>query len=201
MKIGNFSLSETNVVVLAKSHNPTIVSKDWIIKKGVLEEPVTNFIHTPPFSMVENNDLRIHVDSDRMQIIVKRVEQDIINKLPMVIKNYVCGLPETPYTAIGFNFSYREITEKNLRRIFSPDVEKFRKAFSEDYRVGGIIRFSFDEFIVRMNLLPEEKVTANFNFHSDIKGGSREIMEKLKSYHETMRKAEDVLGVLFDESI
>jgi hypothetical protein len=192
-------LDSTNVVILARSYNPTIVSKEWVIKKEVLEEPVINFIHTPPFSMVENNDLRIHVDSGRMQIIVKRVEQDIIDKLPIVIKNYVNSLPETPYTAIGFNFSYRDITEKNLGSIFSPDVEKFRKAFSEDYRVGGTIRFNFEDFIVTVNLLPDEKVLANFNFHSDIKEGSSGIMEKLKSYHETMRKAEEVLDVLFDD--
>nr|CBH38216.1 hypothetical protein BSM_16930 [uncultured archaeon] len=192
-------LNNTNVVILAKSHNPTIISKEWVIKKDVLEGPIINFIHTPPFSMVENNDLRIHVDSGRMQIIVKRVEPDIIDKLPIVIKNYVNSLPETPYTAIGFNFSYREITEKNLGRIFSPDVEKFRKAFSEDYRVGGIIQFNFDEFIVTVNLRPEEKVIADFNFHSNIKDGSGEIIEKIKSYHETMRKAEGVLEVLFDD--
>lgn len=192
-------LDNTNVVILARSHNPTIVSKEWVIKKEVLEEPIINFIHTPPFSMVENNDLRIHVDSDKMQIIVKRVEPDIIDKLPLVIKNYVNSLPETPYTAIGFNFSYREITEKNLGSIFSPDVEKFRKAFSEDYRVGGIIRFNFEDFIVTVNLPPDGKVLANFNFHSDIKEGSSGIMEKLKSYHETMRKAEEVLEVLFDD--
>ena len=192
-------LDTTNVVILAKSHNPTIISKEWVIKKGVLERPIINFIHTPPFSMVENNDLRIHVDSDKMQIIVKRVEPDIIDKLPMIIKNYVISLPETPYTAIGFNFSYREITEKNLGSIFSPDVEKFRKAFSEDYRVGGLILFNFAEFIVTVNLRPGEKVRADFNFHSNIKDGSSEIIEKLKSYHETMRKAEGVLEVLFDD--
>ena len=117
----------------------------------------------------------------------------------MIIKNYVISLPETPYTAIGFNFSYREITEKNLGSIFSPDVEKFRKAFSEDYRVGGLILFNFAEFIVTVNLRPGEKVRADFNFHSNIKDGSSEIIEKLKSYHETMRKAEGVLEVLFDD--
>ena len=199
MVMGKKELDTTNVVILAKSHNPAIVSKEWVIKKEVLEAPITNFIHTPPFSMVENNDLRIHVDSDKMQIIVKRVEPDIIDKLPMIIKNYVISLPETPYTAIGFNFSYREITEKNLGSIFSPDVEKFRKAFSEDYRVGGLILFNFAEFIVTVNLRPGEKVRADFNFHSNIKDGSSEIIEKLKSYHETMRKAEGVLEVLFDD--
>jgi hypothetical protein len=191
-------LDSTNVVILAESHNPTIVSKDWIIKKEVLEEPITNFIHTPPFSMVENNELSIHVDLNRMQIIVKKVEPDIINKLPIAIKKYVSSLPETPYTAVGFNFSYRVITEESVGSIFSPEVGKFRKAFSENYRVGGTIRFNFEDFIVTMRLPPDEKVLATFNFHSDIKGGSGEVMEKLKSYHETMRKAEEVLEVLFD---
>lgn len=192
-------LGTMNVVILAKSHNPTIVSKEWVIKKEVLEGPIINFIHTPPFSMVENNDFRIHVDSDKMQIIVKRVAPDNIDKLPMIIKNYVNSLSETPYTAIGFNFSYREITEKNWGSIFSPDVEIFRKAFSEDYRVGGIIQFNFAEFIVTVNFRPEEKGIANFNFHSDIKGGCSEIIEKLNFYPETMRKAEGVLEVLFDD--
>jgi hypothetical protein len=191
-------IGSMNVVILAKSHNPTIVSKEWLIRNEILEEPIVNFIHTPPFSMVESNDLRIHVDSDRMQMIVKKVEPNIIDKLPSVIRHYVTSLPETPYTAIGFNFSYREITEKNFGNIFSPDVEKFRKAFSEDYRVGGIIQFNFDKFIVTLNLRPEDKGIASFNFHSDVKGGSSEIIEKLNSYHEIMRKAEGVLEVLFD---
>lgn len=191
-------LDNVNIVILAKRHNPTIVSRDWVIKKGVLEEPIINFIHTPAFSKMESNDFNIHVDSDRMQIVVKRVESDIINKLPLIIEKYVESLPETPYTAMGFNFSYQGIPEKNLKSIFSPDVEKFRKAFSEDYEVGGIIRFSFDDFIVMVNMRPEKKVIANFNFHTNIKGGYREIIAKLKSYHEAMRKAEEVLEVLFD---
>jgi len=191
-------LGSTNVVILAKSHNPTIVSKDWIIKKEVLEEPITNFVHTPPFSMVENNELNIHVDLNRMQITVKKAEPYIIDKLLIAIKNYVSSLSETPYTAIGFNFSYRVITEESVESIFSPEVGKFRKAFSEKYRIGGAIRFNFEDFIVMVSLPPDEKVLANFNFHFDIKGGSDEVMKKLKSYHATMRKAEEVLEVLFD---
>ena len=50
-----------------------------------------------------------------------------------------------------------------------------------------------------MNFRPEEKGIANFNFHSDIKGGCSEIIEKLNFYPETMRKAEGVLDVLFDD--
>ncbi|MBE9593503.1 MAG: hypothetical protein IMF19_08480 [Proteobacteria bacterium] len=85
-----------------------------------------------------------------------------------------------------------------MESIFSPEVGKFRKAFSENYRVGGTIRFNFEDFIVMVSLPPDEKVLANFNFHFDIKEGSDEVMKKLKSYHATMRKAEEVLEVLFD---
>lgn len=49
-----------------------------------------------------------------------------------------------------------------------------------------------------VSLPPDEKVLANFNFHVNITGGSGEVMKKLKSYHATMRKAEEVLEVLFD---
>jgi hypothetical protein len=86
-----------------------------------------------------------------------------------------------------------------VESIFSPEVGKFRKAFSEKYRIGGAIRFNFEDFVVMVNLPPDEKVLANFNFHVNITGGSGEVMKKLKSYHATMGKAEEVLEVLFDD--
>ena len=195
--MGN-TLIKSNVVILARSHNPTIVSKEWIVEKEIMEEPIINFVHTPAFSMVEGNDFTIQTDSSRMQISAKKVESDIVNKLPAVVESYVRSLPETPYTAIGFNFSYRVITEKSLRGIFSPDVEKFKRAFSKEYKIGGMIRFNFENFIVTLNLIPEEQIIANFNFHLNIKRESSEIIENLKFYRDAIKKAEAILGVLFD---
>jgi hypothetical protein len=70
-----------------------------------------------------------------------------------------------------------------------------------NYRQFSVSVFQNDsqiDFIVMVSLPPDEKVLANFNFHFDIKGGSDEVMKKLKSYPATMRKAEEVLEVLFD---
>lgn len=193
------TLIKANVVITARSHNPTIVSKAWIVEKEIMKEPIINFIHTPAFSMVEGNDFTIQADSSRLQISAKKVESDIVNKLPAVVESYVRSLPETPYTAIGFNFSYRVITEKSLRNLFSPDMEKFERAFSKEYKIGSMIRFNFENFIVTLNLIPEEQILiANFNFHFDIKREGREIIENLKFYRDAVKKAEGILEVLFD---
>ena len=117
--MGNFSLSGANVVILAKNHNPSIVSKEWLVQKKIIEEPVVSFVHTPAFSVVEADNFRLVVDPDRLQISVKNFDPKNIENLPKITDNYVNQLPETPYTAIGFNYSYRVATEKrDLKDIF-----------------------------------------------------------------------------------
>ena len=192
-----FSLTGANIVILAKNHNPSIISKEWLTQKEIIKEAVVNFVHTPPFSLIETDNFKLIVDSARLQLSVKTVNPKNIDTLPKITGSYVIQLPETPYTAIGFNYSYRIGAEKSPSEIFSVDTKKFKKIFSDGFRLGGTIHFKFQDFAVRINLQPSNKeFLADFNFHLEPVN-----LEKMKinldAYSTLRKKAEEILEELF----
>lgn len=195
------SIGGANIVILAKSHNPTIVSKEWLTQKEILVGDIVNFAHTPAFSSAETDIFSFIVDPERLQISVKKDIIENIENLPKAAKTYISELPETPYTAIGFNYLYEVTTEqKSLKSILSPNDEKFKRVFSEDYQLGGNIWFRFEDFLVRINLKPvnDEKIVADFNFHFDSEDIG-EIIEKIEMYNTIKRKSEEILEGLFSD--
>jgi len=134
------------------------------------------------------------VNPDRMQVGVKRVSDETLRELPEIVKKYVSNLPETPYTAVGFNFHYEVLSERRIKDILTPS-EKFKEVFQGKYEVGSIIRFGFEPFTVTLHMPPEES-SARFNFHADVRG-SEEVLNVLEYYHRTRKEAENVLRGLF----
>jgi len=167
MKTGDYSLSGANIVILAKNHNPSIVTKEWLAQKEIIKEDIVNFTHTPLFSLVETTNFNLIVDPNRLQISVKKVIPENIENLPKIIETYITKLPETPYAAIGFNYSYRiTMGGRSLKDIFSFDDKILRKIFSNDYRLGVTVHFTVRDFVVQVNLQPpNEELKANLNFH------------------------------------
>ena len=100
------SLRVANIVILANTHNPSIISKEWLKEREVIEEAVVNFTHTPVFSIVETNNFLFIVNPDRLEISIKSTTTENMENLPRIVKKYINRLPETPYTAIGFNYIY-----------------------------------------------------------------------------------------------
>jgi hypothetical protein len=184
---------------LAKSHNPSIVSKEWLLEKGIVEGRVSDFAHTLIFSHVETENFKIFLDPDRLQISVKNLTPENMTNLPKIAEKYIDNLPETPYTAVGLNYLFHCTAVTNLKTIFSPDDRKFKKLFSENYKLDGILRFKFNDFNVALTLkhLADEEIAAKFNFHFDGKE-IEQFKEKFKSYLEMRKKAEEILRGLFN---
>ena len=77
-----FTLSGTNIVILARNYNPSIVSKEWLYEKNIVRETVTNFVHTPPLSVVETGHISFVLDDNRLQISLKSIITENIETLP-----------------------------------------------------------------------------------------------------------------------
>ena len=192
-----FTLSGTNIVILARNYNPSIVSKEWLYDKNIVRETVTNFVHTPPLSVVETERISFVVDENRLQISLKNITTDSIESLPKIAAGFVSCLPETPFVAVGFNYSYSIPKETSrLKTLFALDDTKLRELFSENYEVGLIVSFPFKAFIVRMTAPPIigkiTRITMDFNFHSDSHGAD-EVKKRLKLHPETIEKTEEIL--------
>ena len=195
-----FTLSGANIVILARNYNPSIVSKDWLHEKNIVRETVTNFVHTPPLSVVETEQISFVLDENRLQISLKSITTESIESLPEIAAGFVSCLPETPFVAVGFNYSYNIPKETSrLKTLFALDDTKLKELFSESCEVGLIVSFPFKEFFVRMNAPPAKdkatRITIDFNFHSDSRGAD-EVKKRLKLHSKTMEKTEGILGGL-----
>ena len=190
-------LVNANIVVLASSFNPSIISKDWMTSNGLVEEPISNFVHTPVFSLVENKDFQLAVDQDRLQLSAKKPVLRNMNLMAVTIKKFFSTLPETPYSSMGFNFAYRiPVKIHFLEKIVSQKEQTIKELFSANYGLGVIVLFKFRSFVVRVNVSPpipgNEFQTVNFNFHSSIRNG-KEGKRKSDLYRATLERAERIL--------
>ena len=150
-----FTLSGANIVILARNYNPSIVSKEWLYQKNIVRETVTNFVHTPPLSLVETEGISFVLNENRLQISLKSVNPESIETLPKIATSFVSCLPETPFVAVGFNYGYYLAKgSSHIEALFSPNDAKLKELFSENYEIGGIVSFSFKDFIVRMSAPP-----------------------------------------------
>ncbi|AKB76253.1 hypothetical protein MSLAZ_2992 [Methanosarcina lacustris Z-7289] len=196
----DLKLDGMNIIILAKNHNPSIISREWLRDKKIIEGDITNFAHTPAFSVVETETVSIVADPERLQISLKKDFQENITKLQEIADRYVEQLPETPYTAIGINYLYSIPSEKDaMKRICSVDEEKFGNLFPESYQLGSFIKFKYGDFLARLSLQPEDsKIIADINFHCEVYSaqGIREMIERAP---QTKGKAEEVLEEFFGE--
>jgi len=193
-------LDGINIVILARNYNPSIVSKEWLYNKNIVIEEAVNFVHTPVFSLVETDQISFILSDDRLQISLKRISPENIEGLPKIASKFVSALPETPYSAVGFNYRYH-IPQMSFQAevLFSPNDIKLKELFAEDYKLGGVVLFKFKNFVVRMNATPvrgeDARIVVDFNFHSDCHN-SEEVKERLKLYSDITDRTKDILNNL-----
>lgn len=190
-------------MILAKNHNPSIISKEWLSQKKIIGDDFVNFTHTPAFSIVETELLSLVVDPDRLQLAIKSDIENKVDTLEQSILSYVQALPEVPYSAIGFNFLYMLVARKDIiKKIFHPSDEKFKELFSENYQLGGIIKFNSDGFLVTISLQPNitnnvnNEIKADLNFHYILKDLS-EVSDVIGKHKQMKEKSESILEMLF----
>jgi len=191
----DFQLIQSNIVVLANKHNPSIISKEWLIRNDIIEENIINFTHMPVASLVETTNYNLVVDQNRLQLSVKNLTPDTIKLLPQFIMKYMEKLPETPYIAIGYNYSYDiKLEQKLLKELLKLNDRKLTKTFSEGYNIGMIVKFHFNNFNATLTLNPinSVKIIGDFNFQFE-SSSRNEMINKLFDHFETKQKTEEIL--------
>jgi hypothetical protein len=119
--------------------------------------------------------------------------------MPNIILEYMKALPETPYKAVGFNYSYEIETKTRIEDILKPEKTKLSEILSKDFKMGGIIFYKFKDFLSRMNFQPinGNKIVVNFNFHFNT-DNKKIIFKKLEQHVSTWVKAEKIVNGLFN---
>ena len=189
-----------NIVIMASNYNPSIVSKEWLYQRGIFTESVDNFVHTPMLALVENQNFGFMVDEQRLQIVIKRVTQDNLTNSNVIAQRFIDVLPETPYKAVGLNYSFK-LAEKscNLRGLWVPKAAKLKAVFSQDYQVGAMVVFSFGGFAATFTVTPSltkgQPIRIGFNFHANV-ANTIEVKARIASQTTTLQKAESIIQEL-----
>lgn len=184
-------------MILARNYNPSIVSSEWLLSKGIIAQPLVNFVHVPMFSMVEGELYQLVLDENRLQLILKQPTPSGLYLLASSAARFVRSLPETPYTAVGLNFRFGVPSSSlNLGLLLAPRAGTLRRLFGRGYEVGGRIRFKYNVFQVRVDIPVEtqtgELTHVGFNFHADVKGSS-EALQRIRQLRVALRKAEAIV--------
>lgn len=202
------SVTGVNITILAKNHNPSIASVEWLRDKEIITEQPENFTHTPVFSLFVSTNFQFFVETDALQLSLRIINDDNIKHLPEIITKYVDSLPETPYTSIRMNFNWTGYSEESysgfqilkdklirhkeiIEKVFPPELEA-------DTKVGIIIYDLRKDYRLKLTIEPKldsnskEDIAFNFNFHFDVKDVNI-IKEKLSRFSEIYKLSQDIV--------
>ena len=116
-------LHSASVVILAESHNPSILNKDFLVMHHIVpkEWSVVETVVTPMLSVIRYaNGIRLQVDGQRLEIAeecdlpFRDYTSDILYKLAV---SYVNKLPHVPYRGLGINYTVSVINQDPTRWI------------------------------------------------------------------------------------
>ena len=199
-----------NVVVVARSFNPTILSQVWFVRHGIIEE--NEFAQTCVFSPfvvdARTKAFQLLVTPDRLQLTF-RPDADRAATIRAVLQRIVQLLPHTPYVAVGFNVQYEIVPEATtyaakLRKAMlvpeGPLAEHFREP---DARFGSHLAKQVGEMRMTMEVKPArrneqagapEVVSLAFNFHRDLNSDDKAtvLVAALGSWDQAMLEAQTI---------
>ncbi|UPK68308.1 hypothetical protein [Chitinophaga filiformis] len=190
--------SKRSIVVLANSHNPSLVSDYFLLKaemiKDIDELDRNNSVYTPSYSRVVLKDgTSIQVENTRLGIVGEDIKAfDLASK-------YCKALPFIKATGIGINFDI-EISDYKFDDLLSNEsATKFR-----DSRINMIdLTFSVNSLttcyvkLVRGETSSSGLVVLNFHTEFNDKSFSEIDFDILKSYEDFTTVANEFINQLF----
>lgn len=150
-----------SVVILAQSHNPTLLSDYFLLKAGIIDDinkiNREHFLVTPAFSrVILSNGTLLEIEPERFKI-----EGNFGIDIPTKGMFYFKSLPYIRCKAVGINF-HTLVSDFDFKKFFS----KF--SFDDNISVNSIkYKYQVNNLIVNIEslFLTDDSCRFNFNFH------------------------------------
>lgn len=176
-------LFNSSVIIVAHEFNMSIINSIWLYKKGIFtEEELKNRPSLPFLVEAGSEDFNFRLIPDRLEFSINPKYDKPIKVLLKKITKIITELPETPYSATGFNFIYHVLPENNdigklSKSLFCFSNTNFCKSFdSDEARFGGYFsknalgtRLKLDIKPMTLNLPKETKEVLQFSFNFHLK--------------------------------
>lgn len=147
-------LHSASVVILAESHNPSILNKDFLVMHSIVPEEwsVVETVVTPMLSVVRYaNGTRLQVDGQRLEIAEEcdlPFRKYVNDRLYNLAVSYVETLPHVPYRGLGINYTVSIIRQDPLQWI----TKRFLKFYPWNEEFYMTPRFSVNMREATLNL-------------------------------------------------
>jgi len=203
----------TNVVVVAKAHNPTILSPAFLREERIVPsdwQPVdAQVITTLPIAKVPyTNGIELLVQPNRLQVLDHLIPPNEVEATPIpgIAKRFVETLKHVPYTSVGINFTGlipMDAPEKFLIGRFLKDGpwnadDLIPKAvdfqFLYEHQVGRM-KFSIAPGMVQRNADTELRgLIVEVNVHNDFPedGRTQSALQCIGRYDECLKAVRQV---------
>lgn len=203
-----------NIVVAAKSFNPSIFSQLWLVKENIMEEKdfTSPVVFSPVAVDIRTSEYQLLVIPDRLQLTFAKNIQDKTRIIKKVVEAIVTKLSHTPYIAIGFNVLINFIPSiENKYAILNKDLMFNESNPLSDFFNNPDARYGFycskDVFGMRLKLdvkpshiidtnkVKKEFLAFNFNFHKDLNGEDKvsQIISLFSSWEQAEKHCNEII--------
>ena len=199
-------LHSASVVILAESHNPTILNKDFLVVHSIVpkEWSVVETVVTPMLSVVRYaNGIKFQVDGQRLEIVeecdlpFRKYTSDRLYKLAI---SYVDTLPHVPYRGLGINYTVSVVRQDPLQWI----TKRFLKLqpWSEEFYMTPRFSVGMREATLNLGIHSKELlregnsqnlVVVDCNIHYGEQLGAASLCDKIRGWTNEKERIADAL--------
>jgi hypothetical protein len=207
VNVANVELVGANIVILAKAHNPSILSPDWLARYCEVSEAADKFVHTPDFSLFDSPSFQIVMDQARMQTIAKKLDKSSLEATSLLVRKYVETLPHIPYVSIGLNYVWRwQGPAEDRPKIWILIDSNPLPDQLDEYRLecGGILYGYTDghRMKTQIEVISENRISFNFNLHFEVeKLANEDLRAIMASFVEHSKACRNVLSHILSEGV
>lgn len=219
----NLEEHHANVVVVATQFNPSIVNHQWLDKHKIVPsddiDPARSIVApgvVQIFSTTQQFNLlvvpnRLHLEIGEPTDDSQKLVHDTIGKI-------VETLPETPYTALGINFTWliegdtsalQSWEKANLLGNKNPLFDLFQ---TEDARFGAYLSKNVRDHRLKLKIQPmtlkNKNVDRNviqflFNYHRDLTDGQEvsELRESFSRWNELRESSTGIMNLTYKREV
>lgn len=164
-------LRKASIVILAQAHNPSIISPDWVRKVLLIKESPSNFVHTPPFSLFDSASFLVSVDTNRLELVTKVLDDEHISTCGQAASAYLRTLPHIPYRSLGLNYIWEYSSDPSGKplpqvKLLIDDFDLSQVFNRRSIKYGGTVRVELKPYVlmVRIDYEGSQTIVFNYNF-------------------------------------
>jgi len=201
-----------NAVVVAHQFNPSIVTQMWLVRHEIINENEFGeaCVFTPAFVQVRSSSFHLTILPERLHFRPLCSDDEAADLVRDKVGSLVGLLPQTPYSAVGLNFTWLIVPEDGntrslLRELFFKNNNPIDQEFdTEDALFGGY--YSRSELGGRLKLdvkpvnvespqLSEQRIQIAFNFHRDVEeNAAHDIQEFVAQWNRAKESAKHIMS-------